>query len=66
MIQQRVHAGLTRARAQDKVLGRPKVDGKKAAAIRRSLEQGVGIKRTAKDVGCGIATVYRVRGEASA
>ena len=64
IIKQRVHAGLKRARAQGKVLGRPKVDSKKAAAIRRSLDQGIGIKKTAKVLGCGIATVYRVKNEA--
>jgi DNA invertase Pin-like site-specific DNA recombinase len=63
MIKTRIHAGLKRARAQGKALGRPKVDDKKAAAIRRSLEQGVGIKKTAAALGCGIGTVIRVRNE---
>jgi hypothetical protein len=31
-----------------------------------SLEQGVGIKKTAATLGCGIGTVIRVRNEASA
>jgi DNA invertase Pin-like site-specific DNA recombinase len=64
MIRQRVHAGLARARAQGKVLGRPRVDEATQSAILRSLEKGIWIKRTAKEVGCGIATVYRVRSEA--
>jgi DNA invertase Pin-like site-specific DNA recombinase len=62
MIKTRIHAGLKRARAQGKALGRPKA----AAAIRRSLEQGIGIKKTAATLGCGIGTVIRVRNEASA
>ena len=66
MIQQRIHAGLKRARAQGKTLGRPKVDEATQAAILRSLEQGVGIKRTGATLGCGIGTVIRVRNEASA
>ncbi len=63
MIQERIHAGLKRAKAQGKTLGRPKVDEAIQAAIRRSLEQGVGITAT---LGCGIGTVIRVRNEASA
>ena len=66
MIQQRIHAGLRRAKAEGKTLGRPKVDEATQAAIRRSLEQGVGIKKTAATLGCGIGTVIRVRDEASA
>jgi DNA invertase Pin-like site-specific DNA recombinase len=66
MIKTRIHAGLKRARAQGKTLGRPKVDETTQAAIRRSLEQGIGIKKTAATLGCGIGTVNRVRNEASA
>jgi len=64
MIRTRVYAGLPRARAQGKILGRPKVDEKTEAAIRHALKRGTGIKKTAKLLGCGIATVYRVRNEA--
>lgn len=64
MIRTRVYAGLARARAQGKILGRPKVDEKTEAAIRHALKRGTGIKKTAKLLGCGIATVYRVRNEA--
>jgi DNA invertase Pin-like site-specific DNA recombinase len=66
IIQQRIHAGLTRARAQGKVLGRPKVDEATESAIVQSLRKGVGIKKTAAMLGCGIGTVLRVRNEASA
>src|SRR6266853_4113555 len=47
MIQQRIHAGLRRAKAEGKTLGRPKVDEATQAAILRSLRKGVGIKKTA-------------------
>ena len=66
MIKTRIHAGLKRARAQGKTLGRPKVDEATQAAIMRSLKEGVGIKKTAATLGCGIGTVIRVRNEASA
>src|SRR6266853_6597138 len=64
MIKTRIHAGLRRARAQGKTLGRPKVDEATQAAILRSLRKGVGIKKTAATLGCGIGTVIRVRNEA--
>jgi DNA invertase Pin-like site-specific DNA recombinase len=64
MIKTRIHAGLKRARAQGKTLGRSKVDEATQAAIMRSLKEGIGIKRTAAALGCGIGTVIRVRNEA--
>jgi DNA invertase Pin-like site-specific DNA recombinase len=66
MIKTRIHAGLRRAKAEGKTLGRPKVDEATQAAIRQSLDQGVGIKKTAAALGCGIGTVIRVRNEAHA
>jgi hypothetical protein len=62
----RIHAGLTRARAQGKTLGRPTVDDEKAAAILRSLKEGMRIKKAAAALGCGVGTVLRIRNEASA
>jgi DNA invertase Pin-like site-specific DNA recombinase len=47
-----------------KDLGRPRVDEATQSAILRSLKDGVGIKKTAKLLGCGIATVYRAKNEA--
>src|SRR5262245_46617706 len=61
MIVERTLAGLARARAQGKVLGRPKVRTGIEAAIRASLAQGVGILKTARAVGCGVGTVQRIR-----
>ena len=65
MIKTRIHAGLRRAKAEGKTLGRPKVDEATQAAIRQSLKQGVGVKKTAATLRCGIGTVIRVRNEAS-
>ncbi len=62
MIVERVKAGLARARAQGKQLGRPKVPARTEAAIRRLRGQGLGIKTIAKRVGCGVGTVQRVVG----
>lgn len=63
MIVERVKAGLARARAEGKRLGRPKVPLRTEAAIRRLRAEGLGIKTIAKRVGCGVGTVQRVVGE---
>jgi DNA invertase Pin-like site-specific DNA recombinase len=61
MIQERVSAGLARARAAGKVLGRPTVGDEKEVAIRACLGQGYGVIRTARHVGVGVSVVQRVR-----
>jgi DNA invertase Pin-like site-specific DNA recombinase len=63
MIVERVQAGLRRARAQGKRLGRPRVDEKVERAIRRELAAGRGIHAVARSVGVGAGTVQRVRAE---
>jgi DNA invertase Pin-like site-specific DNA recombinase len=60
-IQERMHAGLARARAEGKVLGRPTVGEEKEAEIRHCLKLGWGLIRTAKHVGVGTSVVQRVR-----
>ena len=61
-----VMAGLKRARAQGKTLGRPRVDEAIQAAIRKSLRKGVGIRKTAIVLGVGTGTVQRIKAELSA
>jgi DNA invertase Pin-like site-specific DNA recombinase len=60
MIQERVRAGLKRARAEGKVLGRPKVSAKVEAKVRDLRRQGTGIQKTARLAGCGVGTVIRI------
>lgn len=60
MIQERVHAGLDRARAQGKTLGRPKVGDDVEDVIREARESGKGIRKIAKELGVGVSTVQRV------
>ncbi len=64
MIQERVHAGLARARAEGKRLGRPKVGRKIERAILAARTMGKGINRIATDLGVGSSTVRRVIEEA--
>jgi len=59
-IVERVKAGLARARAQGKTLGRPKVDAATEARIRRYRAKGLGINKTAKLAGVGVSVVQRV------
>jgi DNA invertase Pin-like site-specific DNA recombinase len=57
MIAERVRAGLARARANGKVLGRPKVGKATEDAIRAALAEGTGIRKVAAMIGVGTGTV---------
>jgi DNA invertase Pin-like site-specific DNA recombinase len=61
MIRQRIHAGLSRARAQGKRLGRPKVPSAVERQARRHLAKGTGILKVAKALGLGTGTVQRIK-----
>ena len=63
MIQQRVNAGLARARAQGKRLGRPKIDQTTEWAICQALATGQGILKTAAQLGVGRGTVQRIKAQ---
>lgn len=63
MIVDRVKAGISRARKSGKRLGRPPTPQATIEAIRASLRRGVGIHRTAREIGVGVGTVQRVRAE---
>jgi DNA invertase Pin-like site-specific DNA recombinase len=60
MIQERVQAGLARARAQGKTLGRPRVSADVEARVRDLRAQGTGIKTIARNLGIGVSTVQRI------
>jgi DNA invertase Pin-like site-specific DNA recombinase len=63
MIRSRVNAGLARARAQGKRLGRRPVSTDVVERIRAQLATGTGILKTAKALGVGTGTVHRVKRE---
>ena len=65
MIVERVHAGLRRAKAQGKRLGRPRVGSDVEHRIRRELAKGIGIKSVARYLGVGVGTVQRVKAAAA-
>ena len=63
MIQERVRAGLARARAEGTRLGRPMISGELERKAERLLRHGTGILKTAKLVGLGTSTVQRIKAE---
>jgi DNA invertase Pin-like site-specific DNA recombinase len=62
IIVERVKAGLARARAQGKRLGRPTLAPAIEQRIRERLAAGMGILRVAKTVGVGVSAVQRIKG----
>lgn len=65
MIQERVKAGMARAKKDGKAIGRPK-DDSNAKAILAARKKGHGKLRIARELGCGVSTVQRVLAEAGA
>jgi DNA invertase Pin-like site-specific DNA recombinase len=62
MIQERVRAGLARARAEGKRLGRPAIPEAKEKALREALRDGkMGIRKLAAQHGVGVGTVMRIK-----
>lgn len=62
MIVSRVKAGLKRARANGKTLGRPRIAAGTEAIIRKALAKGdKGILKIAAEFGVGSGTVQRIK-----
>lgn len=60
MIQERVRAGLARAKAKGKRLGRPKVlTPAKVERVKRLSQQGASLRQIAAKTGLGASTVHR-------
>jgi DNA invertase Pin-like site-specific DNA recombinase len=65
MIRERVMAGLARARADGKRLGRRPVEQTEAKKVKGAFalrSRGFGIRRIAREVGLGVGTVLRIVG----
>ena len=60
IIQERVRAGLERARAKGKTLGRPRTDPRVEAKIRKLARQGMGKGKIARTLGIGVSVTQRV------
>ena len=63
MIQARIHAGLARAKANGKRLGRPLNNAEAVDKAILALREGMGINRVAKQVGLSNGTVARLKAE---
>ena len=63
MIRQRANAGLKRAVAQGKQLGRPRIDAALEKRIQAQLRSGKGMRKVARECGVGTGTVQRVEQE---
>lgn len=61
MIQERVRAGLRRARSEGKRLGRPSIGADVERRILASLKAGKSIRKTAEECGVDPSTVQRVK-----
>ena len=59
-LQEQVRAGLERARAQGKRLGRPMVPASTERAIRAERKSGKGIRKIARGLGVWVSVVRRV------
>jgi DNA invertase Pin-like site-specific DNA recombinase len=67
MIQERVRAGIARAKDEGKTLGRPKTDPVTEKAIRAALSKGdEGMHKIAGRFGVGTGTVQRIKAEIGA
>lgn len=60
IIQERVKAGLARARAKGRILGRPRTDAKIEQQIRNLAAKGVGKVKIARTLGIGVSVTQRV------
>jgi DNA invertase Pin-like site-specific DNA recombinase len=63
IITERINAGIARARAAGKHLGRPRISEKLEKRIQDRLRAGMGIIKVAREVGAGVGTVARVKQE---
>jgi DNA invertase Pin-like site-specific DNA recombinase len=62
IIRERIHAGLDRAKAKGKRLGRKRVDARIEERIRALRAKGFGKVKIARELDCGVSTVSRVLG----
>lgn len=63
MIRDRVKAGMARAKAQGKRLGKPAVPAAKEEAVRAELARGTGLVKAARLHGVGTYTAQRIKRE---
>jgi DNA invertase Pin-like site-specific DNA recombinase len=65
LIQERVKAGMARAKAQGKHVGRPRTTGEKVEVLLGALRAGESLRAAARKDGIGVATASRIRDAAT-
>lgn len=60
MIQERVKAGIERARKQGKILGRPGIPERKKSIVRGMSGNGKTVRAIARETNLGVGTVHRI------
>lgn len=60
IIRERVMAGMATAKAQGKTVGRPRAKEETVARVRELRAQGLGIRKVAREVGCGVSLIQRL------
>jgi DNA invertase Pin-like site-specific DNA recombinase len=65
IIRERVVSGMATARAAGKPMGRPRAAEATVSRIRELRAQGLGIRKVAREVGCGVSLVQRIEREAA-
>lgn len=66
MIQDRIRAGLDRAKAQGKRLGRPPLDDAKRDEVLQARQRGLSVRRISTEVGLSVGAVHRIVSETAA
>lgn len=64
IIRERVISGMATARAKGKTIGRPRATDETVTRVRELRGQGMGIRRVAREVGCGVSLVQRLEAAA--
>ena len=65
LIQERVKAGMARAKAQGTHVGRPRTTGDKEEVLLVALREGSSLRAAARKAGIGVATASRIRDAAT-
>ena len=60
MICERVRAGMATAKAKGKTIGRPRVPEATLQRIRQLRAEGMGMRKVAREVGCGVSLIQRM------
>jgi DNA invertase Pin-like site-specific DNA recombinase len=64
IIRERVLAGMATAKAKGKTIGRPRASDATLQRVRQLRAEGMGIRKVAREVGCGVSLIQRMEADA--